>query len=315
MFIDDYLLDQCKFLKAYQNKFPIKYNKDSNKCAVIIEPRKHELLEAVCRNVMYFLPSDWNLVVCANDAEYIADILKGIDYAFIHLKYTNLIPEEHSALMMYEKFWDLIPGEHVLIFQTDSYLCKPLTNEYLESILKYPYIGGIYQFHKVNEKDIYEHLDKNKLEFRQKPKFLGGNVSNIYKKELELCNTINYNFSINGGFSLRSKKAMLDCIKSISKDNIIEARKKVGLDCSYFELKDIIGEDTFYHNALDILGYELPDKDKCLEFCTNLPYMDKYTYTSYSVHGFNKFFNDKGRVCLMRPSLDTFYLDIKKKFE
>ncbi len=315
MFIDDYLIEQCKFIKVYQNRFPVKYNKNSNKCAVIIEPRKHPLLEAVCRNIMYFLPSDWNLVVCANDSDYISDNLKGMEYAFVHLKKSNLTPEDYNLLLMSENFWNLISGEHILIFQTDSYLCKPLSNEYLDTILKYPYIGGIYQFHKVNENEIYDYLDKNKLVFVKKPQFLGGNVSNIYNKELELINTVNHKFSINGGFSLRNKKAMLDCIKNIKNNDIIHARKKAGLDCSYFELKEVIGEDSFFHNALDILGYELPDKDKCLEFCTNLPYIDKYTYTSYSVHGFNKFFNDKGRLYLMRPSLDTFYLDIKKKLE
>ena len=66
--IEEYLLNQSNIIKHYQMKFPKKI-KQTNNYAVIVEPRSnHKLLEAVCRNITYFLPEDWNLIVYSFDS-------------------------------------------------------------------------------------------------------------------------------------------------------------------------------------------------------------------------------------------------------
>jgi len=320
MFIDDFLLQQCIFIRKYQHINKVKINCTSNKYAVIVEPRKHELLEAVCRNIMYYLPKDWNLVVISHDYDYVCEKLKDMEYIYIPLAINNLTPQLYSSLFMTEKFWNAIPGDHILIFQTDSYICRHMTNDYLDSIFKYPYIGGIYQFHRFKDEEIIKIHKENNLEMpdliNDRP-FHGGNIANEYSvdnPENELGNTINFNFSINGGFSYRYKPAMLDCIKNVNRDRIIQEREKKGLNNEYFKSIDVLGEDLFFHNALDILGYELPDMDTCLEFCTNLPYKNQWILNSYSVHGYNKYFTNQIRTWLIRPSIQTLVEEIKEEF-
>jgi hypothetical protein len=55
----------------------------------------------------------------------------------------------------------------------------------------------------------------------------------------------------------------------------------------YYE-KNFCGEDTFFQNALDILGYAMPSFDECHTFCTNLTYDKKYRGNCFGVHGFDK---------------------------
>ncbi len=311
MFINDFLKQQSLILRDFQKKKLIKFKKDSINTAVIIEPRNHELLESVCRNVMYYLPDDWNLVICAYDKEYVFNNLKDVEFMFIQLIHNNLKAEEYNKLFISKEFWNAIPGENILIFQTDSYLCNKITNEYFDKIKEYPFIGGLYQYHKVDEKRIEEFLKRQNIKIESKDNIIVGDTSNIYNKELELCNSINCLYSINGGFSFRKKSAMLDCINNVNIPKIIKERNEKNLNNEYFVKTQIIGEDVFFQNALDILGYKLPSKETCLEFCTNLPYNNHYTLTSYAVHGFNKYYNDIGRVFIMRPSLEQLYRDIK----
>jgi len=80
--IEDYLFAQCVMIQQYHMKCPKKL-KDTNNYAVIVEPRSdHKLLEAVCRNVMYYLPDDWNLVVYSYDMNIVREKLKNIYFIF-----------------------------------------------------------------------------------------------------------------------------------------------------------------------------------------------------------------------------------------
>lgn len=164
----------------------------------------------------------------------------------------------------------------------------------MNQLKEYPFVGGLFQYHK---------LEKNNNEI--------GNVSNIYNKDLELCNSINCKYSINGGLSFRKKSAMIECIQKIDINKIVEERKNL-INIYFTIYKDMISEDVYFQNALDILGYKLPSKEICLEFCTNLSYSNHYALTSYAVHGFNKYGNDVLKVFIMRPSIEQLYREIKK---
>ena len=148
----------------------------------------------------------------------------------------------------------------------------------------YPFIGGVYQYSITKQQqEMYPDKIAGKIAF-------GEEYSN------QLHNSPLRYFSINGGFSLRSKKAMIDCIKKVSINTIINHRKKYSMDTSYFEYitghNQSISEDVFFQNALDILGYELPDIDQCIDFCENLSYYN-FNPNSTGLHNIKPFFVDR----------------------
>jgi hypothetical protein len=86
----DFLNHQSNFIRGYHEKSPKKNNKTEN-YAVIVEPRSdHYLLETVCRNIMYYLPDDWNLIVYSYDINIVREKLKNIDFYFLrHQKHRS----------------------------------------------------------------------------------------------------------------------------------------------------------------------------------------------------------------------------------
>ena len=116
---------QCAYLR---DNGQIHENRPENtKSAVIVEPRRHELLEPVIRNVMHFLPEDWNLtVICGSDnEEWIRARLPGWKVRYMNLGVENLTPELHNRLLQQPSFWKTVHEETLLVFQTDSCLLAP----------------------------------------------------------------------------------------------------------------------------------------------------------------------------------------------
>lgn len=269
--INKFLINQCNILRLYFEKYPKKLNTEIKNCAVIIEPRSnHLLLEAVCRNVMYFLPSDWDLVVFSHNEKIVKNRLKNLDFIFHETK-DNLTMSEYNDLMLSTNFWEKIPSEHILIFQTDSYITKKTTQDYLDSIKEFPFIGAIYK--------------------------IGPDVG-----KCNLCPD-DRNISINGGFSYRSKSAMIDCLDKITHKNIVEYRLKQNL--FIFDL--LTHEDVFFEHALFLLGYKLPRENECSKFCCQVIYNFE---NSFAVHGINKSLVYKDFVFHLRPSLIELYEEI-----
>ena len=71
-------------------------------------------------------------------------------------------------------------------------------------------------------------------------------------------------------FLLRKKSAMIECIQKVNKEDIIKYRKKLNMNNEYYMNINILGEDTFFQNALDLLNYKLPNSLQCINFCSNL---------------------------------------------
>jgi hypothetical protein len=107
------------------------------------------------------------------------------------------------------------------------------------------------------------------------------------KYPIHLHNSPRYNFSINGGFSLRKRSKMLECISSVSVKDIIKYRKENVMNISYFEMSGYISEDVFFQNALDFLGYDLPSKKTCEMFCENLS-DTTFNEKSLGIHNFKE---------------------------
>lgn len=285
--IESFLIHQNSMIKQYHAKYPKKRVKSEN-YAVIVEPRSdHKLLEAVCRNVMYFLPYDWNLVVYSHDLSVVKERLKNMDFIFCKTEKSNFTLEEYSSLLMSKVFWNNIPGENILIFQTDSYITRHFTHEYIYMLKQYPFVGAIYRIvnNKTNCKCCPQYYNCNK------------NIISIDKER---------NFSMNGGFSFRNKSAMLDCIEKITINDIIEYRLKNGL-----ELHNLIQyEDTYFEDALFLLNYKLPNYNICLKFCTQTIY--EYV-NSYAIHGLYKNYVYDNYIFHIRPSLVETHDEITEK--
>lgn len=280
--VEEYLLLQNDILKLYYKKYPKKLNITSEYYAVIVEPRSnHKLLEAVCRNVMYFLPENWNLVIYSYDEEYIRGLLPDIEFLFYKTSKSSLDSIEYSNLLMSTEFWNNIPGENILIFQTDSYIMRRFTDKYIDELRKYPFVGAPYKIQDLRfSSDI--------------------NVAYPF---------LSNNNSMSGGFSFRSKKAMLHCIKSITLDDIKEYRIKNNL---LVDLKNMGYEDFYFEHALYLLKYEFPSYKFSFLFCNQVHY---YLENTYAVHGIYRNYVTEHVFLILRPPLCDLHNEVLEKIK
>lgn len=116
----------------------------SDKVAVIVEPRQHQHLSYVIHNVLHFLGSGWGLVIfhgtsnCAM-VEHIAEKIEP-GPLLVNLGVANLSIEEYNRLLTsIDRFWNVLPSnaETVLVFQTDSLLRRPFRLDVFPSGVHY----------------------------------------------------------------------------------------------------------------------------------------------------------------------------------
>jgi len=247
--LEDFLLEQCKKIK--ESGETIQNSDKNDKVAVIIEPRNHKLLEPVVRNVMHHLGKEWNLHIFGHDLAYIRSSFPKSNITFTGLTSNNLTPEEHNKLLRNLDFWNAIKQEHILIFQTDSFIMNKIPD--LDKYLEYPFIGGVYKSY------IFENKQVNGWDERG---------------AIQLTDTPKQDFSINGNFSLRKKSAMVDCLHKINEDLIKSYKKNNSKFPEIMEefMKNEQAEDFYFHHALEFLNYNLPSLEECNKFCNNLYY-------------------------------------------
>lgn len=119
--------------------------KQADKVAVIIEPRNLSVLHDILKWMTYLLaPAGWTFIA------YVGTTSSRDINAFVrrhrlqdviqirHLDTDNLTFPQYNALLTSLSFWESMPFENILIFQTDSVL---LTNK-LEPYLEYDYVGA-----------------------------------------------------------------------------------------------------------------------------------------------------------------------------
>ena len=117
--------------------------------AVIVEPRCHNALSFVLENILSNLDNSWNVIVIHgnNNFDFLQNIFLNklnifIDRVkFINLGVDNLTIKEYNTLLTSKKFYDFIPTDIFLLFQTDSIILsknKHLINDFLE----YDYVGA-----------------------------------------------------------------------------------------------------------------------------------------------------------------------------
>jgi len=114
--------------------------------AVIVEPRKHPALSFVLQNVANHLSSDWKILVFhgKDNKEYVSEIIGKMEDPSrflkpIQLNIDNLSFEKYNAVLMSGAFYNCIPTETILIFQTDTMILEPTQ---LQEFLSYDYVGA-----------------------------------------------------------------------------------------------------------------------------------------------------------------------------
>ena len=222
--------------------------KKTDKVAVIVEPRKHEMLEMIVRNVMYFLGEEWNLHIFGGteNEKWINELFpQHWEYRFTNLGVDNITADEHNLLLRQRFFWEQIEEENILIFQTDAYLLR----KGIDYVLKYDYVGA----------ETLNPYDKT-------PKGIGQN----------------------GGLSFRKRSAMLECIDKVTVKDINDYRIKNKLtrfpleliilaeDIYFFHSLEILGKNIMPMNLCGVFSMEAPSPENGINL------------TPIGTHGINK---------------------------
>ena len=117
--------------------------------AIIIEPRKHNALPFVLKNFTENLSDDWNFIIYYGNKnkEYINNIIKQFPLStqnritLIQLNIDNLSVAQYSTLFYCPAFYNNIPTDTFLIFQTDSIILKE-NKDKIYDFIDYDYVGA-----------------------------------------------------------------------------------------------------------------------------------------------------------------------------
>jgi Protein of unknown function (DUF5672) len=139
--------------------------------AIIVEPREHPALEFVLTNVMANLDPVWTIIVFHGNKneEFVRSIIERNFHAeatrikMINLHVDNLTIAEYNKLFYTKSFYDHIPSETFLVFQTDSALCSKFKHN-INEFLKYDYVGAPWKWS--------QHIGNGGLSLRKKSKML-----------------------------------------------------------------------------------------------------------------------------------------------
>lgn len=117
--------------------------------AIIVEPRKHKALPFVLQNFTDNLNEDWNFIIYHGTQN--ESMVKSIISTFsesvksritlINLKVKNISVAEYSTMFFCPTFYDNIPTETFLIFQTDSIILRE-NKDKIYDFIKYDYVGA-----------------------------------------------------------------------------------------------------------------------------------------------------------------------------
>jgi hypothetical protein len=186
-----HLENQYNTLVSQKQQF---HNRPSNnRVAVIVEPRRHHMLAKVIRNFMYHLGKNWNLHIFTSvgNTDWIKKQFDECSFRVTPIDRENLTTTEYSSLLMDLTFWQMIPEENILLFQTDCILFRDGMDTWFD-----------------NNECIFD--------------YVGANYYNP-------VHTIPDIGGIQGGLSLRKKSVMIDCINRITVKNINTYRSANGL--------------------------------------------------------------------------------------
>jgi hypothetical protein len=127
--------------------------KNTNKSIVIIERRIHPNLAFLIRNMFYYA-RDWSMTIICSDVNfsYLKTVLTNNSDNVILLPLFEGNPNrdiainEYNNLLKSSYFYRLLPFDHLLIVQTDTYLRRKID----ENILNYDYVASFFAWDKTS---------------------------------------------------------------------------------------------------------------------------------------------------------------------
>ena len=226
------------FEEFWQNN---KIDKKTNKSVVLIERRIHPNLNFVLKNMFYYT-RDWSITVICSDTNY--NYIKSISGN--NKDNINIIPlmsgnptreqaiKEYNNLLKSSEFYNLLPYEHLLIVQTDTYLRKKID----ESIFDYDYVAAPYNW-----------------DFSS----AGGGMS--YRKKsamIDICNNFKKDLEMEDGFINEGIKEL-----GYKMPNYLDGMKYVSESCFYvdpmgvhqwwtFFTEKVEHKEIIFHNYFDL---------------------------------------------------------------
>ena len=276
-------IQSCQNQPSY---WPFVRHRTSDKMAVIIDPRFDDLMCAVIYNFMYHMsPKGWNLLIVSHPSfEDIARSLYpyGMFYAI-------------DEKMIYYK--DNEPN-----INAESY------NRIMFNIKFWEMIPA--ENIAIFQKDcvMYKMFEDIFLEYD----YAG---ANYYSS----TNATFFHGGINGGFSLRKKSVMIDCLKNVNLDMINNYVSKmcVSLNKTPFAYSANICEDVYFTWACEILNKNVPDlihrNRLAIECECGTYYFPSISYLPSVYHGWNKKYHDK-RQALIFLAQSPYFLPCVLKF-
>lgn len=267
---------------------------NTDKLAIIIEPRYDDITIAVLYNFMHFMARDdseqsdksfgWNFMILSHKM-YETEIRKrfpNILFVAIEDKYIemsvagipNISVQSYNTILLSKQFWEkTIPSkyERICIFQRDCIMYRPIPREFEQYM------------------------------------FAGASYGDINSDTHFLKSTTFYNGGINGGFSLRFKHCMISCIYTITHEAILNYRnaQKTILYSVYEGMYNLSqkkyvdfnilleNEDVFFANACEILGYLMPDILHRNMLSVEMQSGSYFSKTPSVYHGWNKGYQSK----------------------
>jgi len=160
----------CFKLNFFMKNIPLpNIIKNSLYEAVFIEFRCFPHIEFIIRNAIYKLGKEWSFtIICGSkNSSFIKNMTINIsnNIKIITLDNENMTQQEYSNFLMTTKFWNLLTGDKIFIYQEDSLILKQNINPFL----KYDYIGA--PFPK-NKDDTPNQVGNGGLSLRTKSKML-----------------------------------------------------------------------------------------------------------------------------------------------
>jgi hypothetical protein len=168
--------DNTTYINCYEN---FESNQKGIYTAIIVEPREHKALEMVLNNFLELLSDEWNIVLCHGNLNYNFCIKiinrMPLEYrqriSLVDLKVDNIKWEEYSQLLVKKEFYDNIPTEVFLIFQSDTIICKDYKDK-INKFIKYDYVGAPWASHAPLTQEFIHTVGNGGLSLRRKSKML-----------------------------------------------------------------------------------------------------------------------------------------------
>ena len=153
-----------------------KKNIQNKYTAILVETRKHAALSFVLKQFLKNLSNDWNVIIFHGNlnVNFVNNIISNkLNHykqriSTINLNINNLTRDEYSILFKQKFFYDKIPTETFLVFQTDSIIFEK-NKELINNFLKYDYVGAPWGN---SPKGINNYVGNGGLSLRKKSKMI-----------------------------------------------------------------------------------------------------------------------------------------------